>query len=258
MSKFLHKLKEPLLTRREMVAKCGAGLAAIIAEGKAPAAIIRSAIGAREGICSGAVPYDAKVEYLQANNYGASPSTAVNVIDTGIIPDIDTDVWVCDAQWVSFGNTAGCWGTTGNRFAFGRGSTSWNDWYFGIGSANNRTSVAYDFNRHIFKLDGPNRTLTVDDATYTGSGNVTTGAYSVAIFNRNGNNGPTYRQDTNNSRCYSSKYYRNGRLIQHLIPVRVGSVGYLYDKVNPHSGPDKNGLLGNLGPGAFTFGADVT
>ena len=197
------------------------------------------------------LPFDAEVEYLEADNNGISQgSKAWCVIDTGIVPNLSTDVWECDAQFVQFGRTAGCWGVTGDRFAFGRGSSSWNDWYFGYGNTNNRTGDRYDNLRHVFKLDGPNRRFFVDSATYNGAGNTVSGySLSVAIFNRNNTNGADYLMDNSKSRCYSSKYYRNGTLIQHLIPVRKNGIGYLYDRVSGQ-------LFGNVGIGAFGVGPD--
>lgn len=68
-----------MTTRREIV-KAGAGLAAIIAAGKAPAALVRSLIAARDTMIMGrgdkSLPYDAEVEYLEG--------TGTQWIDTGI------------------------------------------------------------------------------------------------------------------------------------------------------------------------------
>lgn len=198
------------------------------------------------------LPYDAEVEYLEADNVGLEIQQPVRgVIDTGIVPNLDTDVWECDAQFVQFGTTAGCWGCTENRFAFGRGSVSWSDWYFGLGNTNNRTGNAYDNQRHIFRLDGPNRRLTIDSTTYNGSGVIVSGYnLTAAIFNRNTTSGITYRADNARSRCYSAKFYRNGVLIQDLIPVRIGAEGAMYDKVSKR-------LFLNQGTGSFVCGRDI-
>lgn len=68
-------------TRRDIV-KAGAGLAAILASGRAPAAVVRSMLAARASICGGKrLPYDAEVEYLE--------STGTQWIDTGVIPTTD-------------------------------------------------------------------------------------------------------------------------------------------------------------------------
>lgn len=68
-------------TRREVLTKCGAGLAAIIAAGKAPAAVVRSMLGAKGTILSKSLPlpYDHEVEWIQ-------PSTRGAYINTGFVP----------------------------------------------------------------------------------------------------------------------------------------------------------------------------
>ena len=53
-----------MTTRREVVTKCGAGLAAIIAAGKAPAAFIKSMCAARNALLSGGAKLSAK-SYVQ-------------------------------------------------------------------------------------------------------------------------------------------------------------------------------------------------
>lgn len=50
-------------------------------------------------------------------------------------------------------------------------------------------------------------------------------------------------------RIYSAKLYNNDVLIMDLIPVRVGTTGYMYDKVSGQ-------LFGNAGTGSFILGPD--
>jgi hypothetical protein len=50
-------------------------------------------------------------------------------------------------------------------------------------------------------------------------------------------------------RLYYFKIYSNNGLVRDLIPVRVGQVGYMYDKVSGQ-------LFGNSGTGEFILGAD--
>lgn len=49
---------------------------------------------------------------------------------------------------------------------------------------------------------------------------------------------------------YGFKFYEYDNLIMDLIPVRVGTTGYMYDKVSGK-------LFGNAGTGAFVLGPDV-
>ena len=50
-------------------------------------------------------------------------------------------------------------------------------------------------------------------------------------------------------RCYSVVVRRSGNLIHDFIPVRVGTTGYMYDKVSGQ-------LFGNAGTGSFILGPD--
>jgi hypothetical protein len=52
------------------------------------------------------------------------------------------------------------------------------------------------------------------------------------------------------SKLYNFKDYFNNVLVRDFIPVRIGTTGYLYDKV-------QGKLYGNSGTGSFTLGPDV-
>ena len=54
-----------------------------------------------------------------------------------------------------------------------------------------------------------------------------------------------------NGRIASCKIYRSSALVRDYIPVRVGTVGYMYDRVSGQ-------LFGNSGTGAFIIGPDKT
>ena len=56
---------------------------------------------------------------------------------------------------------------------------------------------------------------------------------------------------TGRGRCHYFILEGNGAEIMHLIPVRVGDVGYMYDRVSGQ-------LFGNSGTGAFIIGPDKT
>lgn len=57
--------------------------------------------------------------------------------------------------------------------------------------------------------------------------------------------------DADSHRIYYAQYYNpsNGNLLADFIPVRVGQVGYMYDKVSGQ-------LFGNAGTGQFILGPD--
>lgn len=51
-------------------------------------------------------------------------------------------------------------------------------------------------------------------------------------------------------RIYACKIYQNDVLVKDFVPVRIGQVGYLYDKISGE-------LFGNDGSGNFTLGPDI-
>ena len=51
-------------------------------------------------------------------------------------------------------------------------------------------------------------------------------------------------------KIYYARLYNNNNLIMNLIPVRKGTVGYMYDKVSGQ-------LFGNAGTGNFILGPDI-
>lgn len=52
------------------------------------------------------------------------------------------------------------------------------------------------------------------------------------------------------ARIYGETIHTDGVLVRDFSPVRVGSVGYMYDRVSGQ-------LFGNGGTGAFVLGPDV-
>jgi len=84
-------------------------------------------------------------------------------------------------------------------------------------------------------------TSTVNSGTYSGSMAVSSG--NISIFNyQNASNG--------GERIYSLKICYNTTTTLDMIPVRIGQVGYLYDKVSKK-------LYGNSGSGNFVLGPDI-
>ena len=57
-------------------------------------------------------------------------------------------------------------------------------------------------------------------------------------------------KDLATARVYGCKIYQSGTLVRDFIPVRKGTVGYLYDRVS-------GALFGNAGTGDFVLGQDV-
>ena len=189
------------------------------------------------------LPYDAEVEYLE--------SSGTQYIDTGynfsgpcsmylsasFLPEAnERDLF---GAYASGGNNmvCGCYA----RFIFG-----YNNPGVRIDSATFAASEA-DFDIEYSFLgsqgSGGARNLVVNGTTYTGAG-VYYNNLSVTLFRAN----PNY---TSKFKCRAFKIRdAQGNLVRDYIPVRKGTVGYLYDRVSGK-------LFGNAGTGDFVLGQDV-
>lgn len=198
-----------------------------------------------------ALPYDAEVDYIGSNGSGA-------YIDSGIecTGDLSFD---CEVYWSADTNAAICGGIkqiSGSTY-FRHHMTPQNSsshplyWY----QQDNRSLPS------ICLRGGPSpggwRHISLD--TQTGdwvyvdqsgsvtplSGSLTTGK-NYGILARIGWNGSIQQKA---SRVRWFKLSRGGVLLRDFIPVRVGTVGFLYDKVSGQ-------LFGNAGSGSLEVGND--
>ena len=175
------------------------------------------------------VPYDAQIAYLE--------STGTQLIDTGIR-----------------GAGSGYLATTFQPLNVGSSSTYWR--YFGASNGTTKTdrTIAYNSGGRTIFEDGYNQVVlgtsrgdvyTIQKTGYNVPSGSTIGDANFQIF---GYNGTT---NIGNVRFYSfSLWNSNDTLVRDYIPVRVGQVGYLYDRVTRK-------LYGNAGTGSFTLGPDV-
>ena len=201
------------------------------------------------------LPYDSEVKYLE--------STGIPYIDTGLLSDwsglvVSMEVEVFDTFT----------GLSQNRFFFGstfnpvatrtaisleRSASGNIRFYFRIGS--------------VYKLS-PNNLTTHQTITIDRPNGVILGEYSGGTWSRdastidwdvvNGNFNLFRVQGISNtspslahSRFYMCRFIRYGEMIRDFIPVRVGDVGYMYDRVSKR-------LFGNVAnSGYFIVGPDV-
>ena len=188
------------------------------------------------------LPYDAQVEYLQ--------SSGTQYIDTGFVPNNESGFYVRSYCSIS-GGTNICLGVRENSSTQSRWwinfssfiEFGWNEWESsGItNSANNWVEVENNFlNKRVGKIDGINR-----KTKYSTLETITRCAY---IFGTNlgGDVAYSFRGKISNV-----KISQGTEIVMDFIPVRVGSTGYMYDKVS-------NQLFGNAGTGSFTLGNDIT
>ena len=85
-----------------------------------------------------------------------------------------------------------------------------------------------------------------DVGTYT---DFTTDASILLFSTHTGADGQTVEPRMFTGKIYYCKIWDNDALVRDLIPVRVGTVGYMYDKVSGQ-------LFGNAGTGSFILGPD--
>lgn len=190
------------------------------------------------------LPYDAKVEYLQ--------NSGTQYINTGLYGDIDLDYEIT----VKITGTAQYHNILGDRYS----------------SSSRRYSLMYDRTSKQYsaymnagnrnEVDAPASYRTTNYLTFKKSGlkvyvnNNLIGQFSSQTFTTPNtvilfgcrNNGSLSNSMT--GIISSCTFSRNETLIRDFIPVRVGQVGYMYDKVTGE-------LFGNAGSGDFTYGNDI-
>lgn len=179
------------------------------------------------------LPYDAQVEYIE--------SSGTQYIDTGInfrtVAVIELSLMITKT---SSSATAiyGCWYDNSSvprtqlYIQSGRWRGVSTTYSLTTGISNNATyNTSSQYNISI-----SSRSAQASDAT----------AY---LFARNSDSGGYI--PTDGMRVISAKMYSNNVLVRDFIPVRVGQIGYLYDRVSGE-------LFDNSGTGSFTCGNDVT
>lgn len=177
-------------------------------------------------------PYDSEVEYLE--------STGTQYIDTDVTPNQELSI---EIKWKNKTTQSG-------KYLFGSGSSTTNCirgyistngyWRFGGGyGALNTTDTT--LRTAVMDKEG----LVINGVTYNYNGTVGTfsSARTIKIFAGDSGNAPI-------STCiYYFKISNNGTLVRDLIPVRVGTTGYMYDRVSGK-------LFSNSGTGSFVLGPD--
>ena len=196
------------------------------------------------------LPYDAEVEYLK--------STGTQWIDTGFVPTNTTGVLIeCTVPTDNSKDNivVGTRQNSGNTRYWIDFDWSTNDtFYFGFGSIGpeNRYYSLRQYEGELVQV-GMNyqngRICTVNGEKFSNlpiSGSLPTITKSIYCFRANFTNPYEY-----SGKIFSLKITDVLALVRDYIPVRVGTVGYLYDRVSGQ-------LFGNQGTGDFIIGPDKT
>jgi hypothetical protein len=129
--------------------------------------------------------------------------------------------------------------TTNNYGYVAYNATATNNLAAAFASLNVKHTFVQD--KGLFTLDGTT-IKSHTNATFTSTAN---------IFIFDGSNANVRGNYKGYFRLYSFKIYNaSGILVRNFVPVRVGSVGYLYDNVS-------KSLFGNVGTDAFVLGPDI-
>ncbi len=188
-----------------------------------------------------ALPYDAEIEYLG--------STGAQFIDTGIIPTSstgigieitngsNTDNYFCGLRNDS-GNTRWCIGTSLRLYAA----------YGSVIDTSTSDKPNGTFPCYLNYLNSKKFTSSVSQKEYDLPSLLFTPLYNIRLF---GSAGISAGYAWWSGKIHWAKISDGESIIMDLIPVRVGSVGYMYDKISGR-------LLGNDGTGNFVLGNDIT
>ena len=183
-----------------------------------------------------ALPYDAEIEYLE--------NTGTQYIDVGIVLDADTTV-----IRIEFSASFSTYGS--NSLVVARSEPT-----YGLEVYTYRNAI-YNVNaRGFFTLNTTHdflaqstdnkKTISVDGSLGEANNNVSISSGSSLYILGS----PSFVANREAlGKYYSFSIYRNDVLVRDLIPVRVGQVGYMYDKVSKQ-------LFGNAGTGNFILGND--
>ena len=199
------------------------------------------------GVVPTPLPYDAEIEYLQSTNS--------QYIDTGYVPTLNTKAVVdFEVAASSVSNKNGFFGsrkdllrfsctsfTNGSKFAFAMTYNSWPSTTFAI-NANTRYMCSAENGK--YSLNGTEYTTPVLGSFST------TENFLLFIVKTSTNQLVFNTLNYTAQRVYSCKIYESGVLRKDLIPVRVGTTGYMFDRIT-HT------LYGNVGKGDFILGNDL-
>ena len=192
-------------------------------------------------------PYDAEIEYLESNGtqyidtlYKPNGKTRIKVKGRYTYPTLTES----DSMHFLFGVRDGStfydmlWNyfitSYGNYLHYGTDTAEW------FNNDSNK-DVEVDLSYEGGYYNGEKKLTVIDTASQSN--------YSLYLLWCNIDGvGQAARKPY--GRMYYCKIYENNSLVLDLIPVRVGNVGYLFDKVSKQ-------LFGNSGTGSFILGPDI-
>jgi hypothetical protein len=201
-------------------------------------------INLRNALMSGKrLPYDAEVEFLE--------STGTQWIDTGVLANGEFDFDYMFRMNTLQGNTVGMGARSASQFLTALQINTNNEITFAYLSTvwpKIKISSNIDYRVQLSFHSG-SQSATVNDTVLFTDNKVGTELLNLPIYIFKRSNSATETTYGLVGRFYFCKIWQNGVLVRDYIPVRKGTVGYLYDRVSGK-------LFGNAGTGAFGYGND--
>ena len=176
-------------------------------------------------------PYDTEIEYLMGDGKA--------YINTGLRGNLNTEIGITFTP-----SSTALSPMMGSR----KGNNNITVWVNGNTAADQRFGAWNT--KKTFNV-GTQYEVSINKTSLIVNGDVTQINYSTT-FTTNSNIGifTVFNGYYGTCRVFSAYIKQDGVLAQDLIPVRVGQVGYLYDKVSGQ-------LFGNVGTGNFILGPDI-
>ena len=188
------------------------------------------------------LPYDAEIEYLKG--------TGTQYINTGYVPKGNDVVikgkFLLEGYTAAYGSWFGAYTNEAtNSYRIIRNNTNNTSIYYTGGTRANTSGTATVALNNTYEFELSYNKLVINGTTRTHSGAAgTANAKELVLWTNNAHNG------FSKGCFYYFQVYKNGVLVLDLIPVRVGNVGYMFDRM-------QNQLLGNAGSGDFILGNDL-
>ena len=202
----------------------------------------------RVPIAAEKLPYDTELEYLKSDGNA--------YIDTGVLVSSDISVYneMYSESKTDF-NTDGYYDNTQEAVIRFYRYVPWSyrdEIQLYCGTSMSYSNPPYSVQTwHSILTDIKNKVAILDGTSYNYNyASTFTGKANLPIFARcdvKSTGTFYYVNAVNRERIF--KIWQNDVLVRDFIPVRVGSVGYMYDRVSKQ-------LFGNSGTGAFILGPD--
>ena len=195
----------------------------------------------RRRIGGKSLPYDAEIEYLE--------SSFTQYIDTlvKITESFKSEIYGYFVSRRRFDNLLGCTDDQSYGYGIPCAISTDNRFYAQFGNATRIFGTsALTLTKVITSIENGNATIDCEGTTSSYSVGNQIPTNTLYMFARNYNGSPSGEA---NARIYYCKLWNDGLLVRDFIPVRVGTVGYMYDRVSGE-------LFGNAGTGDFVLGND--